>query len=326
MADTIVRYHGRDFSSDEIKRIRDLIEGRPELSRLELSRQVCDELDWKKPDGARKEMACRVAMLRMQRDGLIELPAARTADTNRVRRPPVATKQTDPELPVSGWAGELGALEFEIVDQAAGRRKSQIWNEFIERYHYLGYKPLTGAQIRYFVYGQGRLLALLGFGAAAWALASRDKFIGWTREERESRLALITNNARFLILPWVQVKNLASRILAQAARRIPMDWQVRYGYQPALLETCVEQGRAGTCYLAANWLKLGETQGRGKLDQTHTQVLSIKRVFVYPLRREFREILRGGHCEAVDRSDHQQENFLAREPRTDSDDVPGTIR
>lgn len=324
-AETIVRYHGRDFSDDEIEKIRELIRADSDVTRQALSRQVCDELCWKKPDGARKEMACRVAMLRMERDGLIELPAARTADPNRARRPPVATRETDPELPVSGWAGEVGALEFEIVDRMA-RRQSRLWNEYIQRYHYLGYKPLTGAQIRYFVYGQGRLLALMGFGAAAWALASRDNFIGWTREDRERGLAFITNNARFLILPWVKVKNLASRILAQAARRIPVDWQVRYGYSPALLETCVEQGRAGTCYLAANWLKLGETRGRGKLDRTHTQVLPIKRIFVYPLRRDFREILRGGHCEAVDDSDHQQENFLAREPRTDVRDDSDAFR
>ncbi len=141
-----------------------------------------------------------------------------------------------------------------------------MWNEYIERYHYLGYTPLPGAQLRYFVSMDKQILALLGFGASAWQVAPRDNFIGWDHEQRRKGLPLIVNNARFLILPWVQSKNLASKILAMIARQLPINWCERYNIQPVLMETFVEIGRfSGTCYRAANWIHVGQTKGRGKL-------------------------------------------------------------
>jgi hypothetical protein len=317
------RFCGRDFTDRDIARIREMISVHPDENRTGLSRAVCDEFGWMKPDGGRKDMACRVAMLRMQKAGLIDLPEPLTTNSNgRIR--PTITGDTDPQPVITHPAGELGSLLFEIVDR---RGPSRRWNEFIERYHYLGYKPLPGAQLRYFVHGRDRLLALLGFGAAAWALASRDRFIGWTRDQRIQALHLIVNNARFLIPPWVQSKNLASMILGAAARRIGDDWEVRYGYRPVLLETYVERERhRGTCYRASNWLHLGQTSGRGKLDRTHQPSLPIKDIFVLPLAKDFHRALRSGHCEAVDSSDHRQENFLARKPRTDCSDDSGGLR
>ncbi len=162
----------------------------------------------------------------------------------------------------------------------------------IERYHYLGYTPLSGAQIRYLVLGNSRLLAALGFGAAAWAVAPRDQFIGWSREQRKERLNLLVNNARFLILPWIDVHNLASYILAHIAKRLPQDWQALYGYRPLLLETFVQKDRFhGTCYRAANWIYVGETKGRGKLDRNHRHSLAIKDIYLYPLDKRFRKKL-----------------------------------
>ena len=317
------RYHGRDFSREEIAWIRCLIETKPTLNRVQLSRLVCDELGWFKLDGGRKDMACRVAMLRMERDELIVLPPPRKGNGNGRTRPKITTA-TDPRLPFSGCAGHLGALEFEQIRKG---RFSGLWNEFIERYHYLGYKPLTGAQMRYFVHAGSDLVALLGFGAAAWVLRWRDEFVGWTREQREKGLHLITNNARFLILPWIQSKNLASRILGRAARQLPGDWEERYGYRPVLLETHVEHGRfKGTCYRAANWQHIGKTQGRGKLDTTHANAVPVKDIFVYPLTKNFREQLRGGHCEAVDSDNHRtEEHDGRRQPRSDSCRNPGGI-
>ena len=158
--------------------------------------------------------------------------------------------------------------------------------------HYLGYKPLPGAQIRYLVHAGPHLLAALGFGAAAWKVAPRDRFIGWKPEDREKNLHIIVNNARFLILPWVTSRNLASRILAGVAKKLPADWQVRYGYRPLLLETFVEVERfTGACYRAANWLHLGQTQGRGKLDRYNLQRLPKKHIHVYPLHKKFLSIL-----------------------------------
>ncbi len=149
--------------------------------------------------------------------------------------------------------------------------------------------------MRYFVRAEADVVALLGFGAAAWKTRPRDGFIGWTAEQREARLHLVANNARFLILPWVRCKNLASCVLAMAARRIARDWQQQYGYSPVLLETFVETPRfRGTCYRAANWIRVGETTGRGKLDVHHRASVPRKIVWLYPLIRDFRKVLRGG--------------------------------
>jgi hypothetical protein len=167
-----------------------------------------------------------------------------------------------------------------------------LWNELIERYHYLKYRPLPGAQLRYVVFHDASLLAVLGFSAAAWKVAPRDRFIGWNHEQRQRSLHRIVNNARFLILPWVKVRNLASRILAAAARRLPDDWRRRYGYEPVLLETFVDRARfRGTCYLAANWIHAGQTQGRGKLDRQHRGLSTVKHIYLYPLRKDFRKKL-----------------------------------
>ena len=169
-----------------------------------------------------------------------------------------------------------------VAAPVATSKLSSLWNELIERYHYLGHKPLPGAQIKYLVFSsQGTPLAALGFGAAAWKVAPRDNFIGWSPQQRERNLHLIVNNARFLILPWVISRNLASRILSIAAKQLPLDWQKYYNYQPVLLETFVQKNRfKGTCYRAANWILIGQTQGRGKLDRYNKYPLPIKDIFV----------------------------------------------
>ena len=287
------RYCGRDFSSDEMGTIRRLIAEHPGANRARLSRMVCEVLDWRRPDGGLKDMSCRVAMLRMQDNGLIRLPPPLKGNGNGKpyrRRTPEA--EPEPELfPVTIPAGKLTDLHLEPV---VGSKASHLWNEYVDRYHYLGYQPLPGAQLRYIARASGRRLAVLGFGAAAWKTDPRDSFIGWTAQQREARLHLVVNNARFLILPWVHARHLASCLLGMASRRIADDWQKRYGYRPVLLETFVETPRfAGTSYKAANWLCLGETQGRGKLDRKHKAHLPRKSVWVYPLLRNFRRVLCG---------------------------------
>lgn len=283
-----VRYCGRLFTTEEMEWIRQLVASEPPLNRAQLSRRVCSELHWLRPDGRSKEMSCRVAMLRMQRDGLITLPRPEKGNGNGRTRPRLTTA-SDPKTPLSLSASELGPLVFRPVDTPPD---SVLWNELIERYHYLGYKPLPGAQIRYLVFGRGHLLAALGFGAAAWKVAPRDQLIGWTADQRRANLHRIVNNARFLILPWVAVRNLASRILAASAKGLPCDWKSRYGYQPCLLETFVERDRfRGTCYRAANWIHVGQTQGRGKLDRRHRHPLPVKYVYLYPIHKHFRQKL-----------------------------------
>ena len=165
-----------------------------------------------------------------------------------------------------------------------GGRLSRLWNELIARYHYLGYRPLSGAQMRYLVWSaDGRLLAALGFGACAWQLQPRDRYIGWNDRQRRAGLHRIVNNARFLILPWVQCPGLASRILSGILKPLRADWRLRYGYQPLLLETFVEVPRfTGTAYRAANWLRLGQTRGRGKLEKQHRQIAPLKDISGLP--------------------------------------------
>jgi hypothetical protein len=197
------------------------------------------------------------------------------------------TRKAEPQTPLEAASPrELGELRLELVTDP---QHSHLYNEYLDRYHYLGYQPLPGDQLRYFIRANDRIIALLGFGAAAWKTQPRDRFIGWSPKQRQSRLHLLVNNARFLVLPWIRCKNLASRILAMAARQLADDWQHRYGYRPLLMETFVEQHRfRGTCYRAANWIYLGETKGRGKLDIHKQALLPKKTIWVYPLDKNFR--------------------------------------
>jgi hypothetical protein len=278
------RYSGRVFGPPEIERVREIIRAHPGASRQQLSYRVCEVFDWRKPDGSLKDMSCRVALLRMYREGLIELPAPRHK-VNPCRSFARRTPQAEPEPLLEAAVHELEGLRLAVVE----RTDSALWNEYIDRYHYLGYKPLPGAQLRYFAYAGERLVGLLGFGAAAWKSGPRDEWIGWSRTQRHRNLGGVINNARFLILPWVRVSSLASKLLAMATRALPAHWEGRYGYRPVLLETFVEAERfAGTCYRAANWTCVGQTQGRGKLGDHRLGQVPIKTVWVYPLAKDFR--------------------------------------
>jgi hypothetical protein len=281
-----MRYCGRDFTGAEIDLIRELLTT-PKMNRARLSREVCERLGWRRENGALKDMSCRVALLRMQSDGLITLPPP--------RNPKPVTYRSYPHIeqavlePAAIPSIDLATL---TVDPVLGRADSLLWNAYIQRHHYLGHQLMPGAQLRYFVRAAGHIVAALGFGASAWKVKPRDQVIGWTKDQRQRNLHLIVNNARFLILPWIRCKNLASRILALVSRRLPDDWQSRYAYRPVLLETFVEKPRfTGTCYKAANWQHLGDTQGRGKLDVLHRNAQPIKSIWIYPLSRDFQRHL-----------------------------------
>ena len=281
-----VRYCGREFSDEDMAIIRQLINEDPARTRNDISKRTCQTLGWLKPDGGLKDMSARVAMLRMQMDGLIILPPPRRAPPDsRVH----ITPESDPQPTIEQPAGTLAPLELKLI---VAKTDSRLWNEYIQRYHYLGHKPLPGAQLRYLVYAAGQVVAALGFGAAAWQTAPRDHFIGWTHEQRKKNLHLIVNNARFLILPWVRSHNLASMILAKVARFLPDHWESVYNVRPVLLETFVEKTRfRGTCYHAANWVRLGQTKGRGKLGPHGILGIPIKDIWVYPVDRNFKTLL-----------------------------------
>ncbi len=282
-------YCGRDFSAQDIQTIKDLMAQDPTLKRSPLSRKLCALWNWVKPNGELKDMTCRVALLRMQADGLFTLaPSIHRSSTRRPAHFP-ATQASDPQTPINAPVHELGALTLRIVD---GKAQSRLWSEYIARYHYLGYTPLSGSQLRYNVFAGEQLVACISFGASAWKLKERERFIGWQEHQRQKNLQLVVNNARFLILPWIRSLGLASKILSRVARQLPQDWFERYGFRPVLFETFVEFERhKGTCYKAANWIHVGRTAGRGKKSSSHLQLIPVKDIWLYPLRRDYAEIL-----------------------------------
>lgn len=280
---------GRIFTKQELEDIKYIVRRFKHLTRTELAHTICEGLEWFAPNGKYKRDACMALLEKLEAKGEIVLPAKRKTV---VRNPYVPFAQSDElqeQAVLSGTVSQYAPIALEPVQDQADVR---LWNSFIERYHMLGYKRPFGAHQRYFIWSSAepkRRLGCLLFSASAWALAERDNWIGWSREDRSQRLHLVVNNTRFLIFPWVKIKNLASKALAIASCQIVVDWQERYGYAPVLLETFVDTAHyAGTCYRAANWIDLGLTAGRGRMDRTHEHALSRKRIFVYPLRRDFR--------------------------------------
>jgi hypothetical protein len=286
--DASVRFCGRDFSPTELQRIRFLI-AQGNTWRSQLARQVCQEFGWLNAQGRLKEMSCKVALLRMQRAGLLVLPAPRGRNGNGKKSPPLQRLLALEPAPLSLPAHHLHALSLQLV---CTPRERLLYRQMMSHHHYLGYYPMAGAQLRYLLYHDAQLLGGLGFGASAWSLADRDRFIGWSELQRQQNLHLVLNNHRFLLLPWVRSPNLASRVLGGVCRRLGADWLDHYGYRPVLLETFVQRPRfTGTAYRAANWVCVGVTKGRGKLEKRHQILLPQKAIFLYPLRPDFKEIL-----------------------------------
>ena len=282
------RLCGRALNAADVETIRREIRLADPPIRSEVARRVCRALDWTNALGEPKLMSARVGLLRLHRAGLIELPAPTKGNGNG-QALKAGPKRWPEERALGGSVGGLSGLRLVAV---ADKASSRLWNGLIDRYHYLGYTPLPGAQMRYLIEADQGVLGALGFGAAAWKVAARDAWIGWDRAAREAHLGRVVNNARFLLLPWVRVRNLASRVLALAAGRVAEDFSTRYGVRPVLLETFVQRPRfAGTCYRAANWHYLGETAGRGKCDVSHQAALARKGVYVYPLAAHFRRAL-----------------------------------
>ena len=281
---------GKPFGARGLGLVREELGRGAGCSRGELARRVCVRLGWRSPGGAYQFMSAGVGLRRLHRAGWIVLPEPR----HRVgqgqpfpRRPgaPVARN------PVSLRADLVPGFMLQRVDRPD---LSAAYNGLMEQCHYLGYTPLAGAQARYLIGWREGWLGAISFGASAWSLAARDQYIGWSPAQRQQHLHLILNNSRFLLAPWARSPNAASRVLGLCARRLPADFQARYGYAPVLLETFVEPDRfVGDCYRAANWRCLGLTQGRGKKGQHHEVPLTRKSVWVYPLRPDFRAVLRG---------------------------------
>lgn len=282
---------GRRIEPLEWLQLRALVANHPEWSRYRLSRELCVLWNWRTATGQWKDMAARTLMRKLAQRGWIQLPARRGPSPNRHRLAPPPARSW-PTTPITSSLSDLGSLRIsEVSRQAEGRAEVRA---ALAQFHYLGYRTPVGENLQYVVRDDAdRLLAVLVFGAAAWKCAPRDHWIGWTPARRQARLSGIANNQRFLILPFVNVRHLASHVLGRVARRIAADWQAKYGHRPVLLETFVERERfAGTCYRAANWQGLGSTQGRSRQDRRRTLQVPVKEIYVYLLRADAREALK----------------------------------
>jgi len=285
---TAITFAGRCFSPDELALIRQAAIDYAPLGITEIARTICEWLNWQRPNGRLKNHECRLLLERLQHQGLLTLPALRRSGRRGPRTVSTDT-QSDAQTPIQCRLAELEPLRLTLIDDC----DSSLWRQYIQRYHYLGCRVPVGAHLRYFVYSaQGQILACLLWTSPAWKMAARDRWIGWSKDQRVHHLQFIVNNSRFLILPWVQVKGLASTILARSARQVPRDWRQHYGYTPLLLETLVDVTRFnGTCYRAANWIALGQTTGRGRMDRHHKARGTLKRNFVLPLHRRVQQRL-----------------------------------
>jgi Domain of unknown function (DUF4338) len=281
------RYRGRNIGDEEIAFLRRFIAEHPTLSRWALSRQLCEEWEWKQANGALCDALCRGLLLLLERGGAIELPAVRGHFPKRSEHRPEPLVPDN--RPVRGPLAELGVLAFQQV-----RRTPQeaLFNSLLEQYHYLRYQQPVGEHLKYLVSAKGQVIACLAWCSAPRHLASRDRFIGWSAEARKRNLRLLAYNTRFLILPWVEVPHLASHILGRMAKIVPRDWQQMYAHPVYWLETFIDPARfKGTCYRAANWQCLGTTTGRGHNARTKKRTQPVKELFGLPLTPRFRQLL-----------------------------------
>lgn len=289
----MLRYRGRTVGDEEIGFIRRLIAENPTASRRALSYKLCEAWGWVQANGAPSDMVCRGLMLALHRADHIQLPVRRQIPRNPLaerRRPsPVAVDQ----MPIRC---RLSALQPLTLRQVRRTDEEPLFNSLVEQHHYLGYVQPVGAHLKYLVVSaEHRPVAALSLSSAARHLGPRDRYIGWSPQARRENLHSIAYNARFLILPWVEVPHLASHVLGAVARRVVDDWQQLYSHPLYFLETFVDPTRyRGTCYLAANWVVMGNTTGRGHNAPTMRQTRTLKQVLGYPLTRRFRELLSQG--------------------------------
>jgi hypothetical protein len=290
----LLRYRGKDITAQEVEFIKDFIAQNPALSRRSLSTQLCQRWNWVQANGRLRSMVCRGMMLALHRAGHIQLPPVRHQPPNPLaqRRQPAPLARAAWE-PIQAALGELGALE---IQQVRRTHQEQLFGSLIQAHHYLAYTQPVGEHLKHLVYARGMPIACLAWSSAPRHLGPRDRFIGWTAQERRSGIHLLAYNTRFLLLPWAKVPGLASHVLSQAARVVSADWQRLYHHPVYLLETFIDPQRfRGVSYQAANWRLLGWTTGRGKDAPTRQPNRPLKQLWVLPLVKDFRVKLRQGH-------------------------------
>ena len=296
MAAAATSFSGRAFSAREVTLVREVVRDCPGLSRMELARTVCELLGWRRPNGRLKARECRELLERLDAEGALALP-----DKRRGRAPGSVTHVPrtaagEPGCPLVGSVRDIEPLSVEPVRAPAERL---LFRELVSRYHYLGHTVPFGAHLRYLVYTSRPARAVVGclqFSSPAWRMAARDGWVGWDDATRGRNLQHVVNNSRFLLLPWVGVRNLASAVLSRGLAHLRVDWPRRYGLEPWLVETLVDRSRHhGGSYRATNWVALGATTGRGRMDRYGRRVgEALKTVLVYPLVRDAKRRLREG--------------------------------
>jgi hypothetical protein len=282
----------REIFPEDVAYIRTFVKRFPGLSRTELTCTLCEHLDWLTPAGRPKFEACSKLLARMEEAGELRLPSLRQDKSHpgpRSCAPRRASARTNPPVPLVRSLSELDAIRLRL---ASDPEEESVWNDAVERYHFLGYKKPFGYWARYFIESGGHWLGCILLSGAAKALTARDRWIGWNDRQRLKNLPWVLNNSRFLLFPWVEVANLASHVLGQLARRVGDDWQARWGYRPLLLETFVDPARfRGSCYRAAGWALLGHTSGEGLVRPGKRYQTSPKLIFAKPLQADFRALL-----------------------------------
>jgi len=288
MAEASFNIRGRQIDGQALETIRDLIRGKGFLGRTALSRMLSEQWNWIQPNGRLKDRACRVLLLALESKGAINLPTRLKVRESFNRRTLPDRCEIDREA-VTGKVSEFRSLTIEMVRFTP---EEKLWDHLVHTYHYLGHPWIVGSYLKYLAYLDGRLIACLGWGSASWKVACRDNFIGWGTPLRKKNLSKVVNNVRFLILPWVKVENLASKVLAANIKRVAADWHSLYQESIVLLETFVDIARfQGTCYRAANWCYVGDTKGIAKSGNVHCYHGQPKAVYLYPLAKDFRERL-----------------------------------
>ncbi|MEE8305202.1 MAG: Druantia anti-phage system protein DruA [Candidatus Tectomicrobia bacterium] len=290
-ADTTVlfRYRGRDLTSEDLVQIRAAIDANYSRGRSYISRCLCKQWDWRQANGRIKEYAARDLLLRLEEAGHIELPP-RLRVKNNHKSPSFERK---PAFELRPLGGQVNAFPAPELREAHGE-EAYLWDYLIVHHHYLGNPKLVGEHLKQLIYLDGQVVGCLGWASAAFKVADRDRWIGWSQEARRCRLHLLANNVRFILLPWVRVKHLASKVLAQSVRGLSAQWEARYGHALVLAETFVETGRfAATCYRAANWQAVGQSRGHAKQGNRYRCHGVAKAHYLYPLRWDWRSVLVG---------------------------------
>lgn len=276
---------GREITSRELAELQETVELFRGLSRWELAQTICEHLGWVTATGANKVHACLKLLDKLEDKGVIRLPAKRRwRPRNTVTRALARTDKTNPQNEISATLTDIAPVHLRVV---LAKEESSLFNEYVDRYHYLGYKKPFGCSLRYFIVSKQAVLGCVLFSGAAKSLRARDRWIGWSERQRLKNLPWVVNNSRFLIFPWMRVRHLASHALGQVARRLRHDWHKRWGYRPVLMETFVDPARfQGTCYRAAGWISLGKTTGKGLSRPGRVYTTTPKLIFVRPLVRE----------------------------------------